>query len=142
MELVIGNNLCNHPSVTELDLTKYPNLKRITIGDDCFMNVNEVNLIGLNALESVTIGRNSFTQSKGGYPSSQNPNRHFSLKNCPNIRELTIGSGSFSDYSMCEIENVPSLEVIEMGGLNDNSYGFYYSSLELKSITNRIKSYA
>ena len=50
VELVIGNNLCNHPSVTELDLTKYPNLKRFTIGDDCFMNVNEGNLIGVNAL--------------------------------------------------------------------------------------------
>ena len=140
--ITVSNNCGNENTAASLYFTRFTQLKELVIGDDCFMNVNEVNLIGLNALESVTIGRNSFTQSKGGYPSSQNPNRHFSLKNCPNIRELTIGSGSFSDYSVCEIENVPSLEVIEMGGLNDNSYGFYYSSLELKSITNRIKSYA
>ena len=44
-----------------------------------------------------------------------------------------MGRYSFSDYSVCEIENVPSLEVIEMGELNSDSDNFCYSSLELKS---------
>ena len=34
---------------------------------------------------------------------------------------------------MCEIENVPSLEVIEMGELNEDSSNFCHASLELKS---------
>ena len=34
---------------------------------------------------------------------------------------------------MCEIENVPSLEVIEMGILNQQSFNFDHASLELKS---------
>ena len=40
---------------------------------------------------------------------------------------------SFADYSVCEIENVPSLEVIEMGELNKCSYNFNYAALELNS---------
>ena len=36
-------------------------------------------------------------------------------------------------YSLIEIENVNSLELIEMGEVNDFSYNFLYASLELKS---------
>ena len=62
-----------------------------------------------------------------------NQNRHFYLKNCERLRELKIGCRSFSDYSVCEIENVDSLEVIEMGELNNDSVNFCEASLELKS---------
>ena len=85
----------------------------------------------MNQLERVVIGKNSFTQCNDncGY----DPNRRFYLKNCERLKELKIGRYSFSDYSVCEIENVPSLEVIEMGKLNYYSYNFFYASLELKS---------
>ena len=36
-------------------------------------------------------------------------------------------------------ENVPSLEVIEMGDLNERSCNFFYASLELKSDSQRMK---
>ena len=62
-----------------------------------------------------------------------NPNRHFYLKDCEKLKELKIGCESFMGYSVCEIENVPSLEVIEMGELNEWSANFYYASLKLKS---------
>ena len=55
------------------------------------------------------------------------------------LRELRIGSQSFMDYSVCEIEGVDSLEVIEMGRLNDRSSFFHYASLELKSCSNETK---
>ena len=45
-----------------------------------------------------------------------------------------MGRYSFSDYTVCEIENVDALEVIEIGDLNELSNNFYYASLELKSI--------
>ena len=109
------------------------------MGDDCFENVEEVKLIGLSKLERVVIGKNSFTKHKNGYPKSINPDRHFYLKNCERVRELKMGRFSFSDYSVCEIENVPSLEVIEMGGLNRDSSNFCYASLELKSDCERMK---
>ena len=135
-EIAVGNGYC-HGSMMELDLTIFGLLKSIEVGDECFENVNEVKLIGMNRLESVVIGENSFTKCKndGGY----DPNRHFYLKNCERLRELKMGRYSFSDYSVCEIENVPSLEVIEMGELNEESNNFYYASLKLKSDCERMK---
>ena len=64
---------------------------------------------------------------------------HFYLKNCGRLRELKIGHNSFNEYTVCEIENVPSLEGIEMGELNEGSSNFYYASLELKSKSQRRK---
>ena len=113
-------------------------MKSIEIGDDCYENVKEVKLIGLNQLERVLIGKNCFTKKNNSLP-SVNPNRHFYLKDCERVRELNMGPRSFSDYSVCEIENVPSLEVIEMGELNEDSYNFYNASLELKSDSERMK---
>ena len=131
-ELVIGNNMCNTESITELDLSKYPLLKNITIGDESFTYVSVFDLTGLSELESVEIGMNSFTQAEYGW--DNDPNRHFYLKNCPKLKSLKIGGYSFSDYTVCEIENVDALEAIEMGNLNEESNSFYCASLELKSL--------
>ena len=45
-----------------------------------------------------------------------------------------MGRYSFSDYTVCEIENVDALESIEIGDVDKKSCSFYYASLELKSI--------
>ena len=137
--VVVASNCCNDWGLSVLDLSRFVNLRELKVGDECFENVNEVKLIGLNQLERVVIGENSFTKKKNDMPESLNPNRHFYLKNCERLRELKIGRCSFSDYSVCVIENVPSLEVIEMGELNEASYNFRYASLELKSDSERMK---
>ena len=131
--LIVDCLACNDESCTALDLSSYVSLKVFEVSDGCFKYVEEVKLIGLNQLERVVIGKNSFTKCKNGWPRFIYPNRHFYLKNCESLRELKIGRYSFRDYSVCEIENVPSLEVIEMGKLNERSYNFFAASLELKS---------
>ena len=86
------------------------------------------------------IGKSCFT--KAGYDAvkdGKNPNRRFCLKSCGRLRELKIGCYSFSDYSVCEIDNVPSLEVIEMGELNEESCNFDSGSLELTSDSDGMK---
>ena len=47
---------------------------------------------------------------------------------------MRIGRYSFSDYATFEIENVPSLEVIAIGDVNEASYNMYSSSLILRSM--------
>ena len=131
-DLVIGSSVCPFANVTVLDLGVYPRLKSLRIGNNGFDYVEEVKLIGLNELESVEIGMNCFTKKKNSY--GNDPNRHFYLKNCPKLKSLKMGRYSFSDYSVIEIENVVALEVIEMGEYDEDSYNFYYASLELKSI--------
>ena len=131
-EIIVENRCCRDPSFTVLDLTRFTNVRRIVIGHDAFMYVNEVRVIGLNELESVEIEMNSFTKEKTSW--GDDPNRHFYLKDCPKLKSLKMGRYSFSDYSVCEIENVNALEVIEVGELNEVSRNFLYASLELKSI--------
>ena len=77
------------------------------------------------------IGMNSFTKKKDYY--GNNANRKLYVKNCDTLKELKIDRYSFSDYSLIEIENVNSLELIEMGNMKHLSNNFYYASLELKS---------
>ena len=129
---IIVDNAVGVPDFSVLDLTRFSKLESLVIGDNCFSYVTEVKLIGLKALESVEIGMNSFTQHKNDY--GNDSNRHFYLKNSPKLKSLKMGLFSFSDYTVCEIENVDALEVIEMGELNEESYNFAYASLELKSI--------
>ena len=138
-ELVIAAKCC-HWRVKEVDLGRFVSLKVFVVGDECFKNVEEVKLIGLSQLERVIIGQKCFT--KDGFDSDDcdyDPYRHFYLKNCERVRELKMGPRSFSDYSVCEIENVDSLEVIEMGYLDKWSYNFFFASLELKSDSEGMK---
>ena len=130
--IIVSINCANDASLIMLDFSRFVSVRRIIVGDGSLMYVNEVKLIGLNDLESVVIGMNSFTKRRGS--SGYDPNRHFYLKDCPKLKSLKMGRYSFSDYSVIEIENVDALEEIEIGDLNKDSYNFYYASLELKSI--------
>ena len=138
----VSDGCCNEEGLKELDLSGFVNLRELKVGDECFMYVNEVKLIGLSELESVCIGSKSLTRirSENDVDEEKNlwdqidHNRHFYLKNCPKLRELRIGPWSCLDYTVIEIENVNALEVIEVGKLKENGYNFQYASLELKSI--------
>ena len=126
--IVLGDGCCNDKTFDKLDLRGFVNLRELKVGNECFMYVEEVKIVGLSDLESVEIGMNSFI-------GNSTPNRHFYLKNCPKLKSLKIGRFSFSDYTVIEIENVDALEVIEVGDLHGyRSCNFYCASLELKSI--------
>ena len=122
---------CNDASLTVLNVSRLTSLQELSVGDYCFENVKELRLVGLSGLKRVAIGSNSFTKSKNGFGSD--PNRRFQLKDCSALTELRVGRYSFSDYSVCEIENVDALESIAMGELSSESFNFHSASLELKS---------
>ena len=137
--LIVDSNTCNAKCLTELDLSSFSSMKAFEVGDYSFAFVEEVKMIGLIQLERIVIGKNSFTKKKNERFSKNDPNRHFYLKDCKRLRELKIGYCSFSDYSVCEIENVDSLEVIEMGELKESSCNFWCASLKVKSDSERMK---
>ena len=137
-DLVIPSNCCNEAEWSVFDVSGLKWLKSIVIGDDCFEYVDEVKLVGLSQLKRVLIGEKCFTTCKDDWPRSINPKGHFYLKDCEKLKELKMGHHSFSDYFVCEIDNLPSLEVIEMGELNEDSVNFYQASLELKSDSQRM----
>ena len=138
VEIVVSNSCCQVEEVRVVDLSRFVSLRELRVGDWCFNRTEELKLIGLKELERVVIGYGCFTKSGYNTDDGIDPNRHFYLKNCERLKELKIGCYSFGDYSVCEIENVPSLEVIEMGELNEDSCNFWFASLELKSDSERM----
>lgn len=130
-ELIVNDECCNGMEWRVFDASLMPRIRLLQVGDECFENVEEVKLIGLEKLERVVIGKKSFTKEKNSF--GNDPNRRFYLKNCEQLKELDFGRFSFSDYTTCEIENADCLERIKMGNINEWSYNFNYASLELKS---------
>ena len=125
--IIVDSNVCNDESFTAMDLSSFTGLKMLEVGDYSCLFVREMKMVGLKHLERVVIGKHCFNGA------GANTDGHFYLKNCKRLRELKIGLRSFEYYTVCEIENVPSLEVIEMGELDEVSYNFCPASLELKS---------
>ena len=138
-ELIVSDECCNGMEWRAFDVTCIVHLRELNVGNGCFRNTEELKVVGLNELERVVIGKKSFTTETYNPDKRMNPNRHFYLKDCSKVKELKMGGKSFMDYSVCEIESVPSLEVIEMGELNGDSFNFSYASLELKSDTHNVK---
>ena len=129
-ELVVCNECCNEEEWKVLDFSFAYRLESLQVGNDCFQHVDEVSLVGLKHLVKVEIGNNSFVMKKK--VKSPNVNGMFLLEDCAALTELKIGSDSFSEYVLCKIENLPSLETIVFGSVTTKSFNFMYSSLSLK----------
>ena len=138
-ELIVSDGCCSGKERIVLDFYIINKLRVFIVGDECFGSVRVVGFVEMNDLERVVIGANCFTKHKNDSPRSIIPNGYFCLENCARLRELKIGRYSFSDYYKCEIENLPSLEVIEMGDLNEWSDNFHNASMTLKSSSQRMK---
>ena len=128
-----------------IDFSLLVMLRELRVGDGSFKRVNKVNLVSLHQLERVVIGEKCFTEKEECCDVFDREYRgRFYLKDCEKVRELIVGCYSFSNYSVCEIANVPSLEVIEIGVLEDDNISFESAAfdsgkkLELKSIHRRM----
>ena len=96
-------------------------LKSITIGYECFTNIREFVLDGLERLESVRIGENCFRISI-----DERDDGVCRITNCPNLRQLEIGGDSFKDFKSFELSNLNSIQSIKFGDC------FYYADFSLK----------
>ncbi|KAM7455194.1 hypothetical protein BLSTO_04051, partial [Blastocystis sp. subtype 1] len=124
-EIVIPDNSCNGEE-DGLDLSDYTELKKLTVGNNCFAKLESVDFSSTDSLlESITIGMNSFM---GG---NSNPDNILRIDDLNNLSELRIGRYSFSNYSLCCISGADGLEVLEIGNVNKDSFNFQYGSLKL-----------
>ena len=96
-ELILSNN-------------SFPQLKSITIDDECFKHVREFVLDGLVRLESVKTGEKCFRMGD-----EKRDDGICRITNCPNLRQLVIGDDSFEDFQSFELSNVNSLQSIQFG---------------------------
>ena len=133
-EIVIGDYCCNEARAKALNMSCFARLKTLIVGNESCCCIRGLQLTNMALLEKVEIGTKSFLLQEGKTKlEEQKEKSYFCLMNCERLRELKIGRDSFTDYSVCEIENVPSLEVIEMGELNEWSFNFCSASLGLNS---------
>ena len=85
-------------------------LKRIVIGNECFGKVRVFELNGLDELESVVVGQDSFRISD-----KERNDGSYRIVNCPKLKSIQIGYESFRDYHSFELNNLPSLQSIDIG---------------------------
>ena len=126
--LTILSGKCNDHSISQFDVQSFKALESIRIGNHCFENVNTFKIDGLDRLRLLIIGIDSFTKSLQGIDSS----RSFQLENCEELDSIEIGYGSFSDYSIFELKNLPLLSSIQIGEIGRDSFNFYHSSFTIK----------
>ena len=112
-----------------MDLSSFSQLKSFECGDNSFNSVRQFIINGLNELESISIGMNSFTLSENSY--SERLNREFHLKNCLSLRELSIDRYSFSDYHIFELNHLPNLKSIMIGSSSESMNFYFVESIEL-----------
>ena len=124
-ELKIGDNGYNGRSVTELKLSGLARLKRIVIGNECFVKVRVFELDGLSELESVEIGEWSFKIDR-----DERSDGSCRIVNCPKLKSIQIGNFSFQHHNSFELNNLPSLQSIDIG----QEFFFYAPSFSLTGL--------
>ena len=114
--LTVSDGFFNN-GVPSVSIANNQELKRIEIGDECFGKVRVFELDGLGKLESVVIGKESFTYANTYYDiwNSIRTDGSYRIVNCPKLKSIQIGQYSFNDYHSFELNNLPSLQSIDIG---------------------------
>ena len=105
--LTVTGNSCNDNTITAVDLSSFKFLRSVVIGNSCFKYVLAFSIVGLNWLESVSIGYRSF-----GSDGSLLVGSEFKIVNCPQLKRLYIGASSFFRYNGFELSQLPQLKSI------------------------------
>ena len=135
----------NELNMNELNLNRFDNLESIEIGNNCFESVQTFKIEGLNRLQSLKIGRYSFTQVKlndfvndsdGSISKCRNESKSFHILNCESLKVIEIGQFSFCDFGgEFKLRNLDNLESIKIGRIGYQSMNFFWSSFIIRGIT-------
>ena len=125
----------SYNATTKLDFSKFFNLLWIEINDYCFASVQVFKIDGLPQLKSLKIGRNSFT--KASDPDSKDESKSFHVLNCESLESIEIGESSFCEFAgQFELANLPSLQSLHIGTVENDSNNFGFSSFAARSMSN------
>ena len=119
--LTVTDNSCNEDNINVVDLSSFKFLRSVVIGNSCFQYVQIFSIVGLNWLESVSIGYRSFDSS------TLVDGSQFKIVNCPQLKRLYIGASSFVRYNGFELSQLPQLKSVVVSHYN-YGYGTYYGS--------------
>ena len=117
--LTVTDNSCNEDNINVVDLSSFKFLRSVVIGNNCFQYVRILSIVGLNWLESVSIGGKSFGSDGSLWEVSE-----LKIVNCPQLKSLSIGYWSFGRYNGFELSELPQLKSVVIG-YSVNSYGCF-----------------
>ena len=121
--LTVTDNSCNDNNITVVDLSSFKFLRSVVIGLNCFKYVQIFSIVGLNWLESVSIGYDCFWDGSDSFLKGS----ELRIMNCPQLKSLSIGGRSFDRYNGFELSQLPQLKSVVVSHYN-NGYGTYYGS--------------
>lgn len=137
--LKISANCCNKDITFSIDHLTH--LQHLVVSSESMSGVRKFCLDGLNELEDIIIGENSFTKFKNTYGKG---NGLFSVVNCAVLSLIRIGRNSFSDYSdfilnslmieLIMILGLPNLLSLKIGEFDDESFNFAYATVRITSL--------
>ena len=135
----------NELNLNEMNLNRFVELESIEIGNECFGSIQIFEIEGLNRLQRLKIGHNSFTQVKsndfendwnGSISKCRNGSKSFHILNCKSLKMIEIGQCSFADFGgEFELRNLDNLESIKIGEIGYRSLNFFWSSFNIRGIT-------
>ena len=102
--LEVKENTCNDGSLTEVNLSRFHNMRKITIGSNSLNHVANLSLSNMPKLNSFTSGMNSLSQSQA-----------FIASNNPYLQQITIADQSFQSSSSFHLNELPKISSLEIG---------------------------
>lgn len=131
VDFTVADRCCNESNITNLNLQVLTEVKRIVVGDECFMNLLGFELKGMRKLECFVVRKNSFTMSRNN--KGERKDCSLTIEDCPRLSEITIGAYSFSDYCSIKLTSLPQLKTLKIGDPYEKSFCFYNSDFCLMS---------
>ena len=102
--LEVKDNTCNDDSLTEVNLSRFQNMRKIEIGSNSLNQVSSLSLSNMPKLNSFTSGMNSLSQSQS-----------FIASNNPLLHQIGIGDHSFQLSSSFHLNELPKISSLEIG---------------------------
>ena len=102
--LEVKENTCNDGSLTEVDLSRFQNMRKIEVGSNSLNQVASLSLSNMPKLNSFTSGMNSLSQSQT-----------FVASNNPLLHQISIGDQSFRLSSSFHLNELPKISSLEIG---------------------------
>lgn len=102
--------------IQPLVLSNGMRLKQIMIENDSLTGLRSIEMNGLSELESIQIGEYCFTRvSRWSNMEDIIPSDgSCRIVNCPKLKSIQISDASFRDYHSFEMNNLPSLQSIDI----------------------------
>ena len=126
------------------DFSRFSAVESISIGHHSFRSVQTFQIDGLDRLKSLKIENDSFFQLdkfnwveilENATKETVNLSKSFHILNCESLESIEIGEYSFSDFAgEFELKNLPQLQSIQIGKVDEISANFYCSSLIIRGI--------